>query len=222
VRLRTSLEAEYPDRDVRVYEGDCNQKIGEALADLRRDGVAWAPTFAFIDPNGPDCHWATLEALAEHKGPEAKTKVELWMLFPVPLFQRMLPRTGSVRQEDDDRITLMYGTPEWHAILAAKLDGEITATDAREEYVDLMRWRLEKIPGYGWTPQSAGQQRVESTDLLHGLRYRFRSGEEDHAGPVREGGRDLPQDDRAEPGAARTDGARVPRCHGPLQLGRHR
>lgn len=150
-RLRATLEQEYPGRDVQVYEGDCNHRIGEALADLHRDDVAWAPTFAFIDPNGPDCHWNTLEALAGHKRSTAKTKVELWMLFPAPLFQRMLPKTGSVRQEDDARITVMYGTPEWHAILAAKLDCGITATEAREEYVNLMRWRLEKVLGYGWT-----------------------------------------------------------------------
>jgi three-Cys-motif partner protein len=150
-KLRTTLQQEFPGRDLRVYEGDCNDSIHEALADLHRDDVAWAPTFAFIDPNGPDCHWATLEALAAHKGPEAKTKVELWMLFPVPLFQRMLPRTGAVRQEDEERITLMYGTPAWHAVLAAKLDGEISATEAREEYVNLMRWRLEQELGYSWT-----------------------------------------------------------------------
>lgn len=150
-KLRNSLQEEYPSRDFRVYEGDCNETIAQALADLYREKVAWAPTFAFIDPNGPDCHWTTLQALAEHKGPDARTKVELWMLFPVPLFQRMLPKTGTVRQEDNDRITLMYGTPEWHAILAAKLDGEISATDAREEYVNLMRWRLEQNLGYSWT-----------------------------------------------------------------------
>lgn len=150
-KLRTILGQEYPGRELRVYEGDCNNSIREALADLHRDGIAWAPTFAFIDPNSPDCHWATLQALAAHKGIDAKTKVELWMLFPVPLFQRMLPKTGAVRQEDDERITLMYGTPDWHAILTAKLNSKISATEGREEYVNLMRWRLEKELGYGWT-----------------------------------------------------------------------
>jgi three-Cys-motif partner protein len=150
-RLLATLGQEYPGRDVRVYEGDCNETIRQALDELRQAGVAWAPTFAFIDPNGPDCHWATLQALAEHKGANAKTKVEIWMLFPVPLFQRMLPKTGTVRQGDDERITAMYGTPEWHAILAAKLDGDISAIEAREEYVNLMRWRLEKVLGYEWT-----------------------------------------------------------------------
>lgn len=152
-KLRATLEREYPGRDLRIYEGDCNASIVEALADLHHDEIAWAPTFAFIDPNGPDCHWATLEALAAHKGPGAKTKVELWMLFPVPLFQRMLPKAGTVREEDDQRITLMYGTLAWHAILEAKLDGQISALEAREEYVNLMRWRLEKILGYRWTHQ---------------------------------------------------------------------
>src|ERR1051325_4890940 len=46
--LEDRLRAEYSDRDIKVYGGDCNLKIPEALADL--DDVRWAPTFAFIDP----------------------------------------------------------------------------------------------------------------------------------------------------------------------------
>jgi three-Cys-motif partner protein len=150
-RLRQTLEQQYPGRDFIVYEGDCNQTIHEALADLHRADAGWAPTFAFIDPNGPHCHWSTLEALACHKGPEASTKVELWMLFPVPLFQRMLPRDGIIRLEDDYAITQMYGTPAWHAIYEAKLQGWIEPKEASQEYVNLMRWRLHNELGYKWT-----------------------------------------------------------------------
>lgn len=150
-KLRRALTNEYPGRDVLVYEGDCNVTVRQALADLHKLGVAWAPTFAFIDPNGPHCHWSTLEALAAHKGPKAKTKVELWMLFPIPLFQRMLPKSGAVRRTDETAITAMYGTDEWHAILEAKLDGALTATEARAEYLNLMRFRLERLLRYAWT-----------------------------------------------------------------------
>ena len=151
VKLRRELAQRYPGRNVIVYAGDCNLTIHQALEELRRLGVAWAPTFAFIDPNGPHCHWSTIEALANHKDPRLKTKVELWMLFAVPLFQRMLPKSGAVRAADNEAITAMYGTPAWHSILQAKLNGEISASAARKEYVNLMRWRLEKELGYTWT-----------------------------------------------------------------------
>jgi hypothetical protein len=73
------------------------------------------------------------------------------MLFPVPLFQRMLPKDGIIRFEDDYAITQMYGTPAWHAIYEAKLDGRIEPREASQEYVNLMRWRLHNELGYKWT-----------------------------------------------------------------------
>jgi three-Cys-motif partner protein len=152
-KLRAAISAEFPDRDLVVYPGNCNDTIHKALADLRAADAGWAPTFAFIDPNGPHYTWRTLEALAAHKGHKAKTKVELWMLFPDPLFARMLPCTGDVRPSDNAAITAMFGDPSWHAIWKTKLDDKINARDARDEYVNLMRWRLECVLGYRWTHQ---------------------------------------------------------------------
>lgn len=151
--LRKALTVEFVGRDWLLYE-DCNASIRQALADLWSAGVGGAPTFAFIDPNGPHYTWTTLEALAAHKGPpKTKTKVELWMLFPGPLFARLLPTTGVIRPQDNMLITAMYGDPRWHAIWQAKLNEEIDAAKAQEEYVNLMRWRLEKVLGYRWTLQ---------------------------------------------------------------------
>ncbi len=152
-KLRQALSDEFPGRNWRVYPGNSNETIRQALADLHTADAAWAPTFAFIDPNGPHYTWRTLQALAAHKGPKTKTKVELWMLFPDPLFARLLPRTGELRPTDDAAITGMFGDPQWHAIWRAKLDGEIEPSVAREEYVNLMRWRLERDLGYLWTHQ---------------------------------------------------------------------
>jgi three-Cys-motif partner protein len=152
-KLRQALSAEFPDRDWLVYTGDSNETIHQALADLWSIEAGWAPTFAFIDPNGPHYTWQTLETLAAHKGPKAKTKVELWMLFPDPLFARLLPRSGDVRPVDNAAITAMFGDPQWHAIWKAKLDEEIEPADARTEYVNLMRWRLEHLLGYTRTHQ---------------------------------------------------------------------
>ncbi len=152
-KLRRALAEEFPGRDLIVYPGDCNDTIHQALADLRAVDAGWAPTFAFIDPNGPHYTWETLQALAAHKGPSAKTKVELWMLFPAPLFARMLPGTREVRPSDNAAITAMFGVPGWHAIWIAELDAEIEVAEARDEYVNLMRWRLEGELGYRWTHQ---------------------------------------------------------------------
>jgi hypothetical protein len=45
----------------------------------------------------------------------------------------------------------MFGTEEWQLIYEARLSGAITPARARDEYVNLMRWRLENVLGYKWT-----------------------------------------------------------------------
>jgi three-Cys-motif partner protein len=154
-KLEQALGQEFPGRNVRVYAGDSNDTVDLALRALHVDGVAWAPSFAFIDPNGPHFHWLTLSKLAQHKPSRVRTKVELWLLFPAPLFARMLPATAerSIRPVDEDAISRMFGTQDWHAIYQAKLEGTISPGEARAEYVNLIRWRLEDVLGYKWTHQ---------------------------------------------------------------------
>jgi len=147
--LEVRLRADFQERDFRVIDQDCNEAIDDVLAELK--AYNWAPSFAFLDPNGPHYTWATIEALASFKAGR-KYKVELWMLFPEPMFVRLLPVRGDqARPEDVDKITAMFGTNQWETIYKARLNGEIEPREARAEYVNLMRWRLEKELGYKWT-----------------------------------------------------------------------
>lgn len=144
--LRVRLSNDFPNRDFRVIKGDCNDTMNSVLRELHP--LRWAPTFAFIDPNGPDTHWSTLQALAAFR-PSRYTKVELWMLFPEPMFVRLLRTDGhEVRPEDMERITAMFGTGRWGRIYEARVQNDLTPREARTEYVNLMRWRLEKELGY--------------------------------------------------------------------------
>lgn len=147
--LESRLRADFPGRDLRVLQGDCNETIHMALAEL--EPLARAPAFAFIDPDGPDVRWSTLEALAAFKA-NRRFKVELWMLFPEPMFVRLL-RTdgGAVEPEHAGRITAMFGSKQWRAIYRARLGGRLAPPEARIEYVNLMRWRLQTVLGYRWT-----------------------------------------------------------------------
>jgi three-Cys-motif partner protein len=155
--LEDRLRAEYPDRDIKVYGGDCNVEIPKALADLRR--YRWAPTFAFIDPDGMEFAWRTLEHLADHKrGYRAATstkpeyKVELWLLFPTQgLIRTLALDEEKLLPEHEHGATKLYGTPAWRAIYDARVDGTLSAAEAREEYVNLMRWRLTEDLGYAKT-----------------------------------------------------------------------
>lgn len=150
-RLETFLTAKFPERDLRVYAGDCNETIYGALDDLARSGLDRVPAFAFIDPNGPHYWWSTLEALAGFK-PRSTTKVELWLLLPVDMFVRFLRTDGGEVDPAHARlVTDMYGTENWWRIYRARLFDNKTPAQARSEYVNLMRWRLQRVLGYRWT-----------------------------------------------------------------------
>lgn len=152
--LQSRLRADYPGRDIKVYEGDCNATILEALHELRP--LNWAPTFAFLDPDGMELAWDTLAALADHKRgyrPSTSTKpeykVELWMLFPTSGIVRTLAlEEEKVSAADIARANRLFGTEDWRPIYDLRLAGTITPAEAREEYVNLMRWRLERVLGY--------------------------------------------------------------------------
>jgi three-Cys-motif partner protein len=147
-KLSTALAADFPNRNFEVIAGDCNTTVRLALAGLRE--VNWAPTFAFVDPNGPDIHWSTLEALAKFKRSD-RAKTEMWLLVAAGTFMRNLHTDGTVPDSEAVKLNRMYGTEQWRAIFEGKVAGDLTAGDAREEYVNLMRWRLETLLGYKFT-----------------------------------------------------------------------
>ncbi|MDE0170083.1 MAG: three-Cys-motif partner protein TcmP [bacterium] len=148
-RLEAYLRQNYPGRDLQVFGGDCNELIPMELHRLRN--LNWAPTFAFIDPNGMEAKWNTLRALARFKSGR-KYKAELFLLFAPPMFSRVLPVDGrEVRPIDADMIDQMYGTTEWRRIYVARLRNKIEPFQAREDYLNLMRWRLETDLNYRWT-----------------------------------------------------------------------
>lgn len=149
LRLKKHLTNRYPRRDFEVIGGDCNKLIPLELEKIRR--LNWAPTFAFVDPDGMEAEWRTLKALSEFKK-DGLSKTELFVLFAAPMFVRLLPCDGSeVRESNIDKINRMYGTEDWRNIYEARLSADLTPAQARGEYLNLMRWRLERILGYKWT-----------------------------------------------------------------------
>jgi three-Cys-motif partner protein len=144
-RLRESLATDFSGRDFEVVSGDCNTTIHGALASL--EPFNWAPTFVFVDPNGPDIEWSTLEVIFRFKKPHL-TKPEIWLLLAAGMFIRNLRTDGTVRDEDAETLDRMYGTSQWRAIYEARVSGALQPAAAREEYVNLMRWRLQHVLGY--------------------------------------------------------------------------
>lgn len=148
-KLQADLQQEYPGRDIGVYEGDCNERIHQALGDLAP--VSWAPTFAFLDPDGIQLRWSTLQALAEHKQ-RSKNKVEMWLLFStMGLVRRLALDEARLRPEDEQAAVAAFGDDSWRQIYVLRRAGEISGRQARVEYINLYRWKLEHELGYRHT-----------------------------------------------------------------------
>ena len=149
-RLRT-LQTQYGGgREVRVYEGNCNELM---IAALRRLPVK-APTFAFIDPDGMEVEWRTIRLLADHKRQYAesqkKTKVEMWILFSTGGMGRMLGSNEASAKAANlpEKVARLYGGwGPWERIWRARLTGELDPGEARLAYLLLYMDRLEEL-GY--------------------------------------------------------------------------
>jgi three-Cys-motif partner protein len=149
--LETELRTDYPDRDFQVVTGDCNLTLGPVLRDLRRGGWDRAPTFALVDQYAAEIRWTTLEQLSRFKSPNA-TKTELWLLFAASMLPRGLAsEKANAVERFADRITAMYGTDDWREAYLARRRELIGGTRLRDELLNVMRWRLEKVLGYRMT-----------------------------------------------------------------------
>lgn len=145
-RIEAAIQKAYPGRKgIGVYPGDCNVQVARALADLKE--VSWAPTFAFIDQFDSEVEWSTLEQIASFR--RRKTKAEMWILFATGQYPRGLNIHGDeLNASYGDTLTRMLGTEEWVEITEARRRGILDAATARAEWVNLMRWRLERTLGY--------------------------------------------------------------------------
>lgn len=116
----------YGDRAV-CFHDDANQIVHDMLALVPKR----APAFAFLDPEGSELEWATVQAVADHKRGSSPNKVEQLILFPTDMgFVRLAP-------DHPELVTRIYGHDRWTNIFERRGAGQISAEQARSEYVRL-------------------------------------------------------------------------------------
>lgn len=127
----------YGERAVR-FNADANKVVGDMLAHVPNK----APAFAFLDPEGSELEWPTVEAIADHKRGHSPNKIEQLILFPTDMgFVRLAP-------DHPELVTRIYGHDRWKDIYARRERGELTADEARSEYVRLYAEGFKTL-GYG-------------------------------------------------------------------------
>ena len=150
LEVRDEFREAFPGRDIDVVPGDCNVELPRILATMP-EALTWLPTFAFLDPFGIELRWDTIRALADHKR-QRTYKVELFMLFATPAIMRVAGLTPEHAVSDaEERLSALFGCDDWEPIVDARRRGLIGGDQAREAFVNLMRWRLVHELGYGRT-----------------------------------------------------------------------
>lgn len=120
----------------RIFGADANSVIREMLAVI----PTAAPAFAFLDPEGSELDWQTVEAIAAHKA-HRRNKVEQLILFPTDMgFVRLAP-------DHPELVTRIFGHERWVETFERRRAGRITADQARGEYVRLYAAGLREL-GY--------------------------------------------------------------------------
>jgi three-Cys-motif partner protein len=130
-----------------VIKGDVNEKIMEALGQIEPQ----AATVAFLDPEGTELHWRTVEALAAHKVGHNPTKIELLILFPLQMcVLRLLNfKTGKVPKAHVKKLEAMLGAESpWRDIWQKRLLGIITTPEeTKAAFLDSYCHQIKRL-GY--------------------------------------------------------------------------
>lgn len=127
----------------KIFPGDSNQLVGDMLAVV----PPRAPAFAFLDPEGAELEWSTVQAIAAHKQGQ-RYKVEQLILFPTDMgFVRLLSLKKPLEPGYAERVTAMFGNDDWRDIYDRRRADSITAEQAREEYLQLYARGLRQL-GY--------------------------------------------------------------------------
>jgi len=123
--LRQMLQREDPDKRSHVREGDVNEELPSIIRNINPR----SPTFVFIDPEGIDPRWTTIEAIAEWR-------TELLIVFPLGMAISRNPESAKVPE--------YFGTDEWRQAWESQ--------NRTRELLDLYKRRLNAL-GYTYTTQ---------------------------------------------------------------------
>ena len=123
--LKAAIEKHGTDRSWEIVVGDVNDVLPRVIRGLPRR----APTFVFLDAQGIDSRWDTIEAIAPWR-------TELLINFPLG--------TAINRNPNSAKVDRYFGTKEWRPLWERR----------RSAVVDLYRSGLREI-GYREQPQHA-------------------------------------------------------------------
>jgi len=135
----------FPQDRYEIKEGDCNIVIDEILSEVPKI----APCFAFIDPEGFEVDWTTIEKIANYKK-DSKTKIELFILFPYNMaITRLLPLKKE--KFDEEKATSVFNRilpdSSWIDVYNDRIKGRLKVREMRKCVLNIFTNGLKKL-GY--------------------------------------------------------------------------
>ncbi|MBN1286868.1 MAG: three-Cys-motif partner protein TcmP [Anaerolineae bacterium] len=109
VQRLQELRSEFPERDIRIYQGDCNDILKNRITPCIRY-ENYSRGVVFLDPFTLNLEWDTVEAVAQTKA------LEIFLNFPTMALNRTaLPNDPSrLTRETIKRMDRFWGTSEWY------------------------------------------------------------------------------------------------------------
>jgi len=98
------IASSFASRNIRIVNEDANSAIlsWRKSLDARRERAV-----VFLDPFGACVRWEAVAALGQTRA------VDLWVLFPYSAINRMLVRDRKPPRSWSQRLTAVFGTPDW-------------------------------------------------------------------------------------------------------------
>jgi three-Cys-motif partner protein len=147
------LQEEFPDRDIRICEGDCNRIIvTEITPRIRYE--QFNRGLIFLDPFGMEVEWSTIEQIAETRA------LEIFLNFPVMALNRtVLPNDPNALTEAQiERMNRFWGSTGWRddiyeevPTLFGPIQAKIRSTTGKR-LGKLFKNRLEEVFPYVTEP----------------------------------------------------------------------
>jgi three-Cys-motif partner protein len=102
------LKDEFPDRDIRIREGDCNRIITTKLTPYIRY-ERFNRGLIFLDPFSMEAEWTTIEKIAKTRA------LEIFLNFPVMALNRTVLRNdpNKLTEAQIERMNRFWGSTEW-------------------------------------------------------------------------------------------------------------
>ncbi len=133
--LRAVLNTRDKTQRASVIVGDVNRELPKLITTLPRR----SPTFVFLDPEGIEPKWATIEAIAPWR-------TELLINFPLGM--------SINRNPDSAKVTEYFGTSQWRRLWDATSPGKTRA---------LLQWYKERLRTLGYTYTTEDNRLVKAS-----------------------------------------------------------